>query len=714
MFELKISSGRLLVGVILKRILVAGSFLVASSLLSVSSSLASASRCDGILFTSDVPLWREGNRPVTSDQALLLKNQSDLKQLAASVSLSPKVLMASYESGLLKLTDGQVIDARFGGVGSVMEGLIANIPKYLSEKNQGGRVGFVFPAFTIVDVSKIPVLFERDILIAGRTHRIRVHKAESTSGASIYFLDSPLFKAMVDKNGKPSPYFPNLKALAQLDIPVLRYPEIAMTLLSRGTAEVFKAEGFNVFHGQDYFTGLVPYYIPREKSVQTVTIHSGKWYEQGLSTAFGPDFVSDFRIAARTQQLPTKAIFSNGEKDLDHDLRFEQFERFILNFNNTFISRLADEQIIGGMGVSEGQVKSFPKERKLSASMTWVVNGLDDEAHAKSNPFLRRITPQEIEKGNFNLTNHEAIEAFEHQDFNFGMDLATAEGQRQTLETKAAVKRLLQIEAFGVDDPGKPLFVSVGRLATQKNISLFAQQVETIVQRGGQVIVAGPVQDHDGVRTAGLMKAMARKYPQNVKFYPGFINGRLRTLIFAGSDFFALTSLYEPCGMTDMEAAWSGSIVLARRTGGLGKVKSGSYYEAAEPFHRAIESKRLNQLINEAIDEFYSHPERIAVRRLQALAEPFQWKQSIENYFLNYRTLVAGKQFRNLEAQAQQGSWSASVFQQKVAAWYRQLPLDVANLLETWLDDKVTLGFQLTAAESSLRQLMIESSGSDQ
>src|SRR5690606_31556657 len=68
--------------------------------------------------------------------------------------------------------------------------------------------------------------------------------------------------------------------------------------------------------------------------------------------------------------------------------------------------------------------------------------------------------------------------------------------------------------------------------------------------------------------TEQVLEALGRQYPDRLAVRFGF-DEPLAHLIYAGTDFFLMPSLYEPCGLGQMIAQRYGSPPVARRTGGL-------------------------------------------------------------------------------------------------------------------------------------------------
>lgn len=109
-----------------------------------------------------------------------------------------------------------------------------------------------------------------------------------------------------------------------------------------------------------------------------------------------------------------------------------------------------------------------------------------------------------------------------------------------------------------------PILGMVTRLAHQKGIDLLIAALPELVQRNCSVVILG---DGDAALDHAL-RTLAADMPANVAVFAGF-DDTLAHLIYAGSDFFLMPSLYEPCGLGQMIAQRYGTPPIARRTGGL-------------------------------------------------------------------------------------------------------------------------------------------------
>ena len=122
---------------------------------------------------------------------------------------------------------------------------------------------------------------------------------------------------------------------------------------------------------------------------------------------------------------------------------------------------------------------------------------------------------------------------------------------------------LLTRVGFDADDHG-PVIGMIGRLDPQKGFDLLAGAARTLVPRGARLIVQG---SGDPALADGF-RALAGASPRSVAFIERFDRAMARR-IYAGADFFAMPSRFEPCGQGQMIALRYGTPPIVHRTGGL-------------------------------------------------------------------------------------------------------------------------------------------------
>lgn len=180
-------------------------------------------------------------------------------------------------------------------------------------------------------------------------------------------------------------------------------------------------------------------------------------------------------------------------------------------------------------------------------------------------------------------------------------------------------------EHFGLENNGTPIFGMVSRLVEQKGMGLLQGMLERAVQYCSmQFVVLGT----GDPRVHGFLDDLAWRYPGRVGVHIGFSN-ELSRLIYAGSDFFLMPSLYEPCGLSQMYAMRYGSVPVVRATGGLvDTVQDGV---TGVVFHRP-DAGDLYHAVERAVRLWYDTPEQFQRVRAEAMARRFTWKDAARCY----------------------------------------------------------------------------------
>ena len=136
--------------------------------------------------------------------------------------------------------------------------------------------------------------------------------------------------------------------------------------------------------------------------------------------------------------------------------------------------------------------------------------------------------------------------------------------ERGRLDGKAAARAdLLARNGMDPADDG-PVIGMIGRLDPQKGFDLLAGATPALLERGGRIIVQGA--GHPSL--ADPFRGLAAGAPGRVAFIEAFDRAMARR-IYAGADFFAMPSRFEPCGQGQMIALRYGTPPIVHRTGGL-------------------------------------------------------------------------------------------------------------------------------------------------
>ena len=140
----------------------------------------------------------------------------------------------------------------------------------------------------------------------------------------------------------------------------------------------------------------------------------------------------------------------------------------------------------------------------------------------------------------------------------------TAENLERKLADKLA---LLREVGFGEGDQNDdvPLLGMVTRLTEQKGLSILQHALPQHLRDGSVRLVVLGSGEHDAEM---FLSDMEHRYPHNVRFIRGY-NEPLSHRIQAGSDYYLMPSLFEPCGLTQMFALRYGAVPIVRGIGGL-------------------------------------------------------------------------------------------------------------------------------------------------
>jgi starch synthase len=130
-------------------------------------------------------------------------------------------------------------------------------------------------------------------------------------------------------------------------------------------------------------------------------------------------------------------------------------------------------------------------------------------------------------------------------------------------------KLLLQVQQGFEINPDKIVFAMIHRIAEQKGYQLLLEASEGIFKNlGYQGIIGGSpaTGDQRGEELARGLLSLQDYYPKNVRVNIGFQDVAIPLL---SCDVFLMPSMYEPGGISQLEAFVCGCLVVAKATGGL-------------------------------------------------------------------------------------------------------------------------------------------------
>ena len=220
--------------------------------------------------------------------------------------------------------------------------------------------------------------------------------------------------------------------------------------------------------------------------------------------------------------------------------------------------------------------------------------------------------------------------------------LIPARFSAKDLSGKAVCKRQLQ-QRFLLDlNPNVPVVGVVSRLVNQKGLDLLAQSIESIVSN---------MQVQFAILGAGdkslewFFGGLPARYPGRIGSFIGY-NEEIAHWIEAGSDFFIMPSIFEPCGLNQIYSLKYGTLPIVRATGGLDDTVqqydegagSGTGFKFWEASGQAIYFT-----VGWAVSTYFDRRAHIRQMIQTAMAQDYSWGKSAEEYARMYERAITNK-----------------------------------------------------------------------
>ena len=210
------------------------------------------------------------------------------------------------------------------------------------------------------------------------------------------------------------------------------------------------------------------------------------------------------------------------------------------------------------------------------------------------------------------------------------------------LSGKAICKQELQ-KSFDLEVAADiPLIGVVSRLVQQKGMSLLAQAIENILQAMRvQFVILGSGEKN----LEYFFGKLPGRFPGRVGSHIGY-SEELAHRVEAGSDFFMMPSIYEPCGLNQIYSLKYGTLPIVRATGGLDDTVQqydeatggGTGFKFWEPSIKAIYYAGGG-----AVSTYYDRPLHIQKMVQAAMARDYSWERSAEAYVRLYERALANR-----------------------------------------------------------------------
>ncbi len=472
--------------------------------------------------------------------------------------------------------------AKAGGLADV----VAALPKTLRQMGHDARI--VMPLYAAIDRARYGIGFLQPVCVHmgnGEEQWIGLHGGRLDGEVPVWFVDCDRYF------GRPGLYD---EAGGEYGDNAFRF-----ALLSKAATQICKDTGFipDVMHAHDWPAALAPVFLktwdrilsPLSATASVLTIHNIGYqgvYHASVFPYIGvgwEHFVPErFEDHGNVNLLKAGVAFADALTTVSPAHAREILEP------------------IGGMGLA-------PHLDARRADLTGILNGTDyDHWNPETDPFI------------------------------------PAHYSLKDLSGKAACKADLQKRMGLAERPDWPLFGIVSRFAPQKGFGLLAECLpDALRQMLFQVVVLGTGDPW----MENVFRGLAAAWPGRVACHIGFSN-ELSHWIEAGSDFFLMPSLYEPCGLNQMYSMKYGTLPVVRATGGLDdtvenyneKTGLGTGFKFWEPAAAAV-----CDTVGWAVSTWFDRPHHIAKLRRNAMQQNFSWETSAAEYVRVYEHAVAAR-----------------------------------------------------------------------
>ncbi len=178
-----------------------------------------------------------------------------------------------------------------------------------------------------------------------------------------------------------------------------------------------------------------------------------------------------------------------------------------------------------------------------------------------------------------------------------------------------------------------PIFGMVCRLFEQKGIDLVLENSAFFTGRDCRLVVLGT----GDKRMERDFRRLATEFPRRI-FMCAKLDEPMSHLIEAGSDFFVMPSLFEPCGLNQMYSQVYGTVPIVSRVGGLVDTVRDADEDPAGGTGIMCEpnAAALRDALERALKLFGNKPRYAAIQQ-RCMARDFSWKTAALAYEALYR-----------------------------------------------------------------------------
>ena len=183
---------------------------------------------------------------------------------------------------------------------------------------------------------------------------------------------------------------------------------------------------------------------------------------------------------------------------------------------------------------------------------------------------------------------------------------------------------------------GIPLISFIGRFAHQKGADLLVPSIERILGRFGFVnfFLLGSGDPY----VERSVQELTEKFPERVAAHIGY-DEALAHKIYAASDFLVMPSRFEPCGLNQMFAMRYGSLVIAKKTGGLSDTVKDFEDKGAGVTFDYDSVDDLTHALARSL-HLYKDDKKFKTFRKQVMKRDYSWSKSAKMYADIYHQLT--------------------------------------------------------------------------
>ncbi len=483
---------------------------------------------------------------------------------------------------ILMITSECVPYVKTGGLADVVGALPVALQRL------GHEVAVVLPKYAAIDTSKHnikPFLSPLGVWMGNVEEWCAVHSADN-QGVPVYFIEA-------------NKYFDRVGLYHDAEFNDYQDNPRRFGFVTRAALQLCRDIGFSpdVVHAHDWQTALAAAYLKiwhwndpiLGKAASLLTIHNIAY--QGVYTSAHYDY-----LGLQWANFVTDKFEDHGR------INFLKGGIVFADMVNTVSPTYANETRTPALGYGLAPYLNNKRDRYLG-----ILNGVDYE---RWNPGTDQLLPARFTAKNLS--------------------------GKKVCKTELQKRFLLEV------DPQIPVVGIVSRLVAQKGLDLLAEVIESIVnQMRVQFVILG-----SGEKSLEAFYGdLTRRCPGKIGSYIGY-SDEIAHWIEAGSDFFIMPSIYEPCGLNQIYSLKYGTLPIVRATGGLDDTVQQYNEQTGEGTgfkFTAATGNAIYYTVGWAVSTYHDRKAHIKKMMRAAMAQDYSWGKSAKMYEDVYTRAIAIK-----------------------------------------------------------------------